>query len=111
MINILRVFSSPDSTLLILANGIIGISLYSLANPLVPALLGHWINQIFLGTFERCIITNDNKYFYCACREEGLVSFSFDGTQINYESILSRTGCEDPVLSSDENTIYLANGF
>jgi len=103
---------SSDNSILVIANGSLGISVYNIKDDRYsPAHLASYANDAFGCTFEKCAILSDNSFIYCSCREAGLVTFQFTGTQVFPVSIYIKVGCERPLLSSDESIIYVAAGF
>ncbi|KAL4472026.1 hypothetical protein ABPG72_007075 [Tetrahymena utriculariae] len=102
-----------DNSLLIIANGSIGISVYNIKDDKFnPKLAGEFINtDKYKCTFEKCAVNKKSDYIFCACREQGVVIFSYQDEQVIPISIIQRVGTEYPILSADETYLFAAAGF
>ncbi|KAL4454313.1 hypothetical protein ABPG74_012270 [Tetrahymena malaccensis] len=102
-----------DNSLLMISNGSIGVSVYDVkTDKWNPILIAEFVNNgQYMCTFEKCAITKLNDYLFCACREEGVVIFSFQNNSLLPISIIKRVGSEYPVLSADETHLFVAVGF
>ncbi|KAL4446483.1 hypothetical protein ABPG74_001224 [Tetrahymena malaccensis] len=102
-----------DNTLLIIGNGSIGISVYNIKDDKFnPKLAGEFINtDQYKCTFEKCAVNKQSDYIFCACREQGVVIFSYQDQKVIPVSIIQRVGTEYPILSADETHLFAAAGF
>ncbi|KAL4500462.1 hypothetical protein ABPG72_003413 [Tetrahymena utriculariae] len=102
-----------DNSLLMIANGSIGVSVFDVqTDKWNPILIAEFVNKgQYMCTFEKCAITKLNDYLFCACREEGVVIFNFKDKALLPISIIKRVGSEYLILSGDETHLFVAVGF
>ncbi|EAR97574.2 MFS transporter (macronuclear) [Tetrahymena thermophila SB210] len=107
------VLVNRDNSILIIGNGSIGISVYNIKDDKFnPKLAGEFINtDQYKCTFEKCAVSKQSDYIFCACREQGVVIFSYQDQKVTPVSIIQRVGTEYPILSADETHLFTSAGF
>ena len=101
-----------NANLLVVANGIIGISVISVKNEKSPELLTSYVNQSIKCGFDYCIITKDSDYIVCTCLERGTIIFDYRlKEKLSIISMINKIGTAYLEFSNDETHLFIANGF
>ncbi|KAL4506673.1 hypothetical protein ABPG72_000244 [Tetrahymena utriculariae] len=100
-----------SNQILVMSNGFYGFGVFNISNPQAVVNIGSYLNEHFLCSFEKCVITSDLQTIICACREEGLIFFDFSNQKIQQVYFMDKLGSEYMILSDDERYAFVCNGF
>lgn len=93
-----------------LGSAFYGVSMMNINNPASPSIMYVFATPQACG-FQKCVILSDNIRMICSCREVGTFFFKIVNSQFVIQAIFKEIASEYPMLSSDETTVFISNGF